>query len=1363
MANKAWLDAAPPHVTRYLDIKQPAGVNGKSTSGPVKGKNVPTDAPLVEEWPLPPAGSRDSMSSAEIRRREPPPHLQSSSSSAMSDEKRKPQVNGWSKLSISPTASASKTPQPLPPMTNGTSSRVVIGFKPIPSGPRNTARVPAPLPSALSEKKAITSANDSKPRVHPSREAPSPPLQTPPPPPPPQDEFILPPPSPPSSRRTTPSTTLAQAPFLLTSTTDSSSSELLYPFLPPSPASVRANPPESTRHVQGRGNIRVCDPTIHHPSSRSAGGGSGAAKEEPGNTGCGRAFKHEKPITRVDGVWEGKEVDDIQVKDPRLDMDKSVREKGAGSKKNAYKGLYQVRSYEWDDNSPFPKPPPPPDGICISNINPLVTVSQIEHAVSAIGKTKNIDMKLDPRTGMQMGICHVTFHSGEERLQLPAGRNGKKPTMMTLPVPAWQIASKAQKVLNGMSIGLNMGGQKESVMKVVLDGNGDKARKVMEAELERRRRPPPPAVSAAMKSSTSSARPQGASLPSQGPIPGAAPIASVSTHTTAQTPSGQSQSRTPLPPKPEISPPKPYAPLEAPRASSSYSRTGSGGFGMSSSSSSGWSQPRGYKDSLDIGRLPAVSSSSYNSYKMSSAFSTMSHSLNSFVAAPFAKHRARDARPPPPPSRGTRDEDLPHRQSFGSYQDLPSKSSYMNSGRQLPPSALESYHRRSSRSRRSSSVSRTESDGSESEESSDRGRTPSPVYKRGTRRGSDIRATRHHAETRDDAQHVDPDEAEILVSKVRKELLENGRSYIFIDHKSLPIPHKLEDRDRLLVELKDHLKAVRLEKVCSGCDLAFIRIHFDIRILQVTYNLHGWYILFDDDFNAKRTQMVFDKKVMSGRSLALNLKDALSKASIAPGKTSLKSPARARESQKAESPSAKTLLLYSPGLDKNETVKPSNVKRSPMTSKSGTKKQKISRVVSSDDDEVSQVEEKTAPTETSKSVGSIAKELDIAPETVEDALGPSKEGSATATSTDMVDDNTDVQLEVLEEPQEMPFKKTVGKSKRKSDAVGKPAKQPAKKKQKKATSTIAVEEQVFETSVAEDVIMQPPPPTTKAAEPSAKSAKSQKARAPVEPDNLLSLSDLVNFGIAENDEDLYYLRLAAEHSINGTIPDLPPNDEEEGDDEAEPSGPHPSGCARSHGYYKVPEVEKSAYLPQRNRAVAEVEAAATNATAIATSRSTRVNSRRLVQGMEQHKKGNASATDTDLFQFNQLRTRKKQLKFSKSPIHDWGLYAMEHITQGEMVIEYVGEVIRAQVADIREKWYEKTGIGSSYLFRVDDDAVVDATKKGNLGYVWTFAIVIYAKWNIEPGEEITYDYHFPIEQEKIPCLCGSDKCRGYLN
>jgi histone-lysine N-methyltransferase SETD1 len=34
-------------------------------------------------------------------------------------------------------------------------------------------------------------------------------------------------------------------------------------------------------------------------------------------------------------------------------------------------------------------------------------------------------------------------------------------------------------------------------------------------------------------------------------------------------------------------------------------------------------------------------------------------------------------------------------------------------------------------------------------------------------------------------------------------------------------------------------------------------------------------------------------------------------------------------------------------------------------------------------------------------------------------------------------------------------------------------------------------------------------------------------------------------------------------------------------------------------------------------------------------------------------------------------------------------------------------------------------------------------------------IVIYANRDIEEGEEITYDYKFPEEEEKISCLCGA--------
>ncbi len=76
--------------------------------------------------------------------------------------------------------------------------------------------------------------------------------------------------------------------------------------------------------------------------------------------------------------------------------------------------------------------------------------------------------------------------------------------------------------------------------------------------------------------------------------------------------------------------------------------------------------------------------------------------------------------------------------------------------------------------------------------------------------------------------------------------------------------------------------------------------------------------------------------------------------------------------------------------------------------------------------------------------------------------------------------------------------------------------------------------------------------------------------------------------------------------------------------------------------------------------------------------------------------------------------RKKELKFSKSGIHGWGLYAMENIAADEMVIEYVGQSVRQILADEREIVYGKKGIGSSYLFRIDAQQIIDATKCGNL-------------------------------------------------
>lgn len=165
---------------------------------------------------------------------------------------------------------------------------------------------------------------------------------------------------------------------------------------------------------------------------------------------------------------------------------------------------------------------------------------------------------------------------------------------------------------------------------------------------------------------------------------------------------------------------------------------------------------------------------------------------------------------------------------------------------------------------------------------------------------------------------------------------------------------------------------------------------------------------------------------------------------------------------------------------------------------------------------------------------------------------------------------------------------------------------------------------------------------------------------------------------------------------------------------------HVTGSARTEGYYKVEAREKMKWkLSQTSRnnklgnaGLGENSSAAdVNKQLVAKmqgiSREARSNQRRLLTAF-------GASTESELLKFNQLKFRKKQLRFAKSGIHDWGLFAMEPIAADEMVIEYCGQMIRPSVADLRETKYEAIGIGSSYLFRIDLETIIDATKCGNL-------------------------------------------------
>uniref|UniRef100_A0A915BYE1 [histone H3]-lysine(4) N-trimethyltransferase n=3 Tax=Parascaris TaxID=6254 RepID=A0A915BYE1_PARUN len=222
--------------------------------------------------------------------------------------------------------------------------------------------------------------------------------------------------------------------------------------------------------------------------------------------------------------------------------------------------------------------------------------------------------------------------------------------------------------------------------------------------------------------------------------------------------------------------------------------------------------------------------------------------------------------------------------------------------------------------------------------------------------------------------------------------------------------------------------------------------------------------------------------------------------------------------------------------------------------------------------------------------------------------------------------------------------------------------------------------------------------------------------------------------------------------------------------------PHSTGCARTEGYYKLTHKQKRGVLRRpggfQDRTVISERDETTVRHIVQATREARSDNRRLLTSMGE--------TSSDFFKVNQLKYRKKMIKFARSRIHGWGLYALEPITPDEMIVEYVGQKIRPTVADEREKRYIRKGMGSSYLFRIDSDNVIDATNMGNFARFINHScqpncyakvvvvdgekrIVIYSKTSINKGDEITYDYKFPIEEDKIDCLCGAPSCRGTLN
>ncbi|KAK5598950.1 hypothetical protein CRENBAI_001509 [Crenichthys baileyi] len=142
---------------------------------------------------------------------------------------------------------------------------------------------------------------------------------------------------------------------------------------------------------------------------------------------------------------------------------------------------------------------------------------------------------------------------------------------------------------------------------------------------------------------------------------------------------------------------------------------------------------------------------------------------------------------------------------------------------------------------------------------------------------------------------------------------------------------------------------------------------------------------------------------------------------------------------------------------------------------------------------------------------------------------------------------------------------------------------------------------------------------------------------------------------------------------------------------------------------------------------------------------------------------------------------KSNVYLARSRIQGLGLYAARDIEKCTMVIEYIGTIIRSEVANRKERLYEAQNRGV-YMFRIDNDYVIDATITGGparyinhscapncITEVVTVEkenkIIISSCRRIQRGEELCYDYKFDLEddQHKIPCHCGAVNCRKWMN
>lgn len=141
----------------------------------------------------------------------------------------------------------------------------------------------------------------------------------------------------------------------------------------------------------------------------------------------------------------------------------------------------------------------------------------------------------------------------------------------------------------------------------------------------------------------------------------------------------------------------------------------------------------------------------------------------------------------------------------------------------------------------------------------------------------------------------------------------------------------------------------------------------------------------------------------------------------------------------------------------------------------------------------------------------------------------------------------------------------------------------------------------------------------------------------------------------------------------------------------------------------------------------------------------------------------------------------RRIQTRRSGVHGRGVFALQDIAEGEVIIEYTGQVISWQEAQERHP-HDPKQPNHTFYFHVDEDRVIDAKVGGNSARWINHAcepnceseeqagrIFIRALRDIAAGEELSFDYRLVIDGRHTPklkkayaCHCGSPKCRGTM-